>query len=35
MPTPTATSPASPLTLPAYHWRLASASDSSGKPIAA
>ncbi|MDR6602872.1 heat shock protein HslJ [Achromobacter deleyi] len=35
MPTPTATSPASPLTLPAYHWRLASASDASGKPIAA
>ncbi|WP_217481489.1 META and DUF4377 domain-containing protein [Achromobacter pestifer] len=35
MPNTTATSPASQLTLPAYYWRLASATDSSGKPIAA
>lgn len=35
MPATTAASPASQLTLPAYYWRLASATDSSGKPIAA
>ncbi|WP_255469215.1 META and DUF4377 domain-containing protein [Achromobacter sp. UMC46] len=35
MPTSAATSPASQLTLPAYYWRLTSASDASGKPIAA
>lgn len=36
MPTsPTATSPASQLTLPAYYWRLASATDASGKSIPA
>ncbi|MCW0209417.1 META and DUF4377 domain-containing protein [Achromobacter veterisilvae] len=36
MPTNAATSPASPaVTLPAYYWRLASATDASGKSIAA
>jgi hypothetical protein len=35
MPT-TATTPASPeVSLPAYYWRLASATDAAGKPIAA
>ncbi|WP_244625736.1 MULTISPECIES: hypothetical protein [Comamonas] len=33
MPT-TATTPASPeVSLPAYYWRLASATDAAGKPI--
>lgn len=35
MPAPTATSPASQLSLSAYHWRLASATDASGKSIPA
>jgi heat shock protein HslJ len=35
MPTTTATSPASSLTLPAYYWRLVSATDASGKSIPA
>ncbi|MFD4841394.1 DUF4377 domain-containing protein [Achromobacter sp. NPDC058515] len=35
MPAPTATSPASQLSLTAYHWRLASATDASGKSIPA
>lgn len=33
--TPTATSPSSQLTLPAYYWRLVSATDASGKTIPA
>lgn len=35
MPNSTATSPASPISLTAYYWRLASASDASGKSIPA
>lgn len=35
MPTSTAMSPAaSPIVLPAYYWRLVSATDASGKPVA-
>ncbi|WAI83024.1 hypothetical protein [Achromobacter spanius] len=33
MPTSTATSPASQLSLPAYYWRLVSATDAAGKSI--
>lgn len=35
MPTNAATSASSQVTLPAYYWRLASAVDASGKPVAA
>ena len=35
MPTSAATSSATSLSLPAYYWRLAAATDASGTPIAA